>query len=223
MTALEEVLRADLLFNRGQTYSNLAGHENFKRAIHDFEEATALQADKDSIEKKHKTHFNLGVVYRRVGNTVLSKKNLLLAVTCNIAKAATQNNLGLSYFDAGEFEEARECFEKARIAQEQAVNDGKGSTEDLAFYYNNMGLCHYHLARPMEEDAEIMQLAITNYNLAIENNPHNPVHYFNRGNVYLNMKDFKRAIDDFDIAIDKEPTNPKFYHAKGLTFQTAAD
>jgi Flp pilus assembly protein TadD len=32
--------------------------------------------------------------------------------------AATQNNLGLSHFDEGEFHDAVSCFEKAKVAEE---------------------------------------------------------------------------------------------------------
>ena len=34
---LKDALKADILFNRGQTYAAIGGHENFKKAIVDFE------------------------------------------------------------------------------------------------------------------------------------------------------------------------------------------
>ena len=62
----------------------------------------------------------------------------------------------------------------------------------MAFYLNNMGLCYYHLARPTPEDSGIMQHAIEYYSKAIEMN-NNALYYFNRGNVYLNLKHFMKA------------------------------
>jgi len=48
---------------------------------------------------RHKTLFNLGIVYRRIGETSKSIENLRKATALGHAKAATANNLGLSFFD----------------------------------------------------------------------------------------------------------------------------
>ena len=42
------------------------------------------------------------------------------------------------------------------------------------------------MARPSDEEHDILLKAIDLYNLAIHHNASNPIHYFNRGNVYLN-------------------------------------
>ena len=96
--------------------------------------------------------------------------------------------------------------------------------EDIAFYHNNSGLCWYHLARASkpEDDGPIMENAVDQYNLAIKADDRNPIHYFNRGNVYLDMKKYDRAIRDFNTAKMKDNCNPKFYHAIGLTFECQA-
>ena len=79
------------------------------------------------------------------------------------------------------------------------------------------------MARPCEEDADILPKALELYTLAIGLNGSNPIHYFNRGNVHLNRKHFPEAFDDFNDALARDDTNPKFWHAKGLTYETAAD
>jgi TPR repeat protein len=51
---------------------------------------------------RHKTLFNLGIVYRRVGDLTSSidrLKEAVQACTKKELEAATQNNLGLSYFE----------------------------------------------------------------------------------------------------------------------------
>ena len=63
-----------------------------------------------------------------------------------------------------------------------------------------------------------MDYAKRDYDKAIELHESNADNYFNRGNVYLNLSDFKEAHKDFDSAIDRENTNAKFFHAKGLAF-----
>ena len=63
-----------------------------------------------------------------------------------------------------------------------------------------------------------MERAVYEFGKAIELNRHNPIHFFNRGNVWLNMKEFTKAHDDYDEAIGLDKIAPKFYHAKGLAF-----
>jgi len=125
-------------------------------------------------------------------------------------------------FDAREFEDAQNEFEKAIKAEEESL-EGEGakeSMEDIAFYHNNSGLCWYHLARTKTEDAPILENAIDQYNMAIKADDRNPIHYYNRGNVYLNLKHFDKALADYQTAIQKDDMNAKFYHAIGLTYQT---
>jgi hypothetical protein len=72
----------------------------------------------------------------------------------------------LSYFDDEDFDNALIWFEKAKIAEDAMVNEGKTNNgfEDLAFYLNNIGLCHYHTARPgVPEDQDMLKLSIDHY------------------------------------------------------------
>jgi len=122
-----------------------------------------------------------------------------------VTKAATLNNLGLSLFDLGEYYEAGTCFDKARQSEEAQGIDRKGRGEDddkdLAFYYNNIGLCHYHNADPdavviqseEKEEENLLFTAITFYDRAIEKNSHEAVFYFNKANVLLTQKRFEEA------------------------------
>jgi tetratricopeptide (TPR) repeat protein len=139
-----------------------------------------------------------------------------------IAKAATANNLGLSLFDNKEFEEAQNEFERA-ITYEKESLEGKDDMEDIAFYYNNSGLCWYHLARTKSEDSAILENAIGQYNQAILADKRKAIHYHNRGNVYLNLHQYDLAIKDQKKALSIDNLNPRYYHAIGLTFQTKAE
>jgi tetratricopeptide (TPR) repeat protein len=88
------------------------------------------------------------------------------AVELRNDKASAHNNLGLSYFENEDFEEALNYFTKAI------------SFEQHSFHYNNRGLAYYHIGK-LEE-------AKRDYDEAIHKNPEDPFFYFNRGNVYLN-------------------------------------
>jgi tetratricopeptide (TPR) repeat protein len=82
-------------------------------------------------------------------------------------KATAHNNLGLSYFEKEDFEEALNEFTKSI------------QLEQHSFHYNNRGLAYYHIGKL--EDAK------KDYDDAIVKNPDDPFFYFNRGNVFLNQ------------------------------------
>jgi tetratricopeptide (TPR) repeat protein len=88
-------------------------------------------------------------------------------------KASAHNNLGLSYFEKEEFEEALNEFTKSI------------QLETHSFHFNNRGLAYYHIGK-LEE-------AKKDYDEAIARNPEDPFFYFNRGNVYLNQGNFENA------------------------------
>lgn len=120
-------------------------------------------------------------------------------------KPSCHNNLGLSYFERGDFENALIHYQKAI------------SLEESAIHYSNRGLALYHINRLDE--------AKKDFDRAIELDPENPTIIFNRGNVFLNCepRNFEKAHEDYNRALEVDPTNPKYYHAKGLAFEGQAD
>jgi tetratricopeptide (TPR) repeat protein len=54
------------------------------------------------------------------------------------------------------------------------------SHEETAVHHNNRGLAYYHMDK-LEE-------AKQDFDMAIDKDPNDPTTYFNRGNVYLNMR-----------------------------------
>ena len=58
-------------------------------------------------------------------------------------------------------------------------------------------------------------LAIKDFNRAIELNPNNFFAYNNRGNAYDKIEDFDRAIEDFNAAIKLKSDYAKAYNNRG--------
>ena len=137
-----------------------------------------------------------------MGKLEESIDDLKKAVGLKNDKSGAHNNLGLSYFEKEDYDEALNEFTKA-IALEQHP-----------FHYNNRGLAYYHIGQ--------YDLAKKDFDEAIKKQPDDPLVYFNRGNVFLNQGDYELAHADFDTAIAKEPKNSKFWHAKGLAYEARA-
>lgn len=76
------------------------------------------------------------------------------------------NNLGLSYFENEDFDQALHMYTKAIKKEESAV------------HYNNRGLAYYH--------CDQLDAAEKDFNKALDIDHKDPTIYFNRGNVYLN-------------------------------------
>jgi tetratricopeptide (TPR) repeat protein len=110
---------------------------------------------------------------RKLGRLDESIEHLKKAVEQKQDKASAHNNLGLSYFEKEEFQEALAEFTKAI------------QCEDHPFHLNNRGLAYYHIGSLDE--------AKKDFDEAIKKNDTDPFFYFNRGNVFLDQKEFDKA------------------------------
>lgn len=121
-------------------------------------------------------------------------------------RPSAHNNLGLSYFERGDFEDALIHYGKAI------------QLEPTSVHFNNRGLANYHINKQEEAKAD--------FDMAIKKDPNDPTIYFNRGNVFLNWQEkqrFEDAHDDYDTAIQIAPGNAKLWHSKGLAYQGEAE
>lgn len=84
------------------------------------------------------------------------------------------------------------------------------SGNNLAIAYANRGIAY-----SAKDETEI---AIGDFDKAIEANPGYVVAYYNRGVAFSELGDFDRAIADFDKAIALNPDDPDAYDSRGFTF-----
>ena len=81
--------------------------ENYHNAIDDYTEALkTLQKDNKAA---FKAHFHRGNCYRQIKKYDQSIDDLLKACETQKDNAPAQNNLGLSYFENGAYEQVRFC------------------------------------------------------------------------------------------------------------------
>ena len=82
----------------------------------------------------------MGICLRRMGPEHLDRSidHLKKAVEIKNDRSSAHNNLGLSYFEKGEFEDALIHYQKAI------------DFEPTAVHFNNRGLANYHINRQKE-------------------------------------------------------------------------
>src|SRR5208283_97365 len=63
------------------------------------------------------------------------------------------------------------------------------------------------------------QQTINDYNKAIELNPKDADAYYNRGNAYKVLRNFKQAISDYNKAIELDPKDADAYRNRGIAYK----
>lgn len=114
------------------------------------------------------------------------------------------SNIGSSYYDMGDYEEAAVWFNKAKEKDVQAV-------ENRLF----LGKCYYRLKR--------YQDAIDEYLGIIELYPDDLDVYLELGTAYLKLEKFDDAIAYYQKALQYHPDNPTLHFNLGVTYHAQND
>ena len=69
-----------------------------------------------------------------------------------------------------------------------------------------------------EKKREELLKKIEDYTKKIEKNPNNASYYYNRGNAYYSLGEYKKALEDYSKAIELNPNNASYYYNRGNTF-----
>jgi tetratricopeptide (TPR) repeat protein len=84
------------------------------------------------------------------------------------------------------------------------------NNEIQATVYNNRGVAYYNQGK--------FDLAIADYNKAIELNPKGAEAYNNRGNAYSKQGNLQQAIADYNKAIELNPKGAEVYNNRGIVY-----
>ena len=98
-------------------------------------------------------------------------------------------------------------YQGAIVLLTQLIDRHPNSAAD----YNNRGLIYFQSGE--------MDLAIADYNTALQLNPHLDNAYNNRANYYAAEGKLAKAIEDYEIALDLNPTNIRAWINQGITFR----
>src|SRR5207247_1332292 len=58
--------------------------------------------------------------------------------------------------------------------------------------------------------------ALADYSSAIRLDPFYPDSYFNRGNIYLTLRDYRRSIEDYNLVLSLNPHDAETFTARGI-------
>lgn len=208
--------KGDYYFNRGTVKKDM---NSYQEAIEDFEQAIKFWEQKSSSqspeENIYQAFYLKGICLRQLEKYDESIVDLRKAVELKSDEPSAHNNLGLSLFKNGSFEEASHEYTKAiqtTQSEKKKLEYNPELRNQIAIYCNNRGLAYYHLKQYTE--------AKKDFDDAINLNDKEAIYYFNRGNVAYDQKKYEEAHQDYDCAIELQPSDPRFYHSKGLAYES---
>jgi tetratricopeptide (TPR) repeat protein len=108
-------------------------------------------------------------------------------------------NIGLQYYDEGDYEKALIHFDLAITSQ-----------PDMGEAYNDRGMAYFAMGK--------IDNAMTDFSKAIALLPNPAISYSNRGALYLSQGNHAQALADLNKAIELSPRLAKAYHNRGLTY-----
>lgn len=96
----------------------------------------------------------------------------------------------------------------------QRKSHNANTLKQLARTYNKKGMNHSDSHAKNE-----LEIALENFNHAVNANPNYTAGYYNRGCIYFKLKQYKKAAEDFTKAIDINPELACVYYQRGLTYE----
>lgn len=111
-----------------------------------------------------------------------------------------------------------------RAANEGKIEEAKANAEIALQLLKNPGNDSEFYARGMvQHTLANYDLAIADFDKALELDPKQSVFYVSRGNAFSEKKNFDRALADFDKAIQLEPNLMEAYFERGRLYSSARD
>jgi tetratricopeptide (TPR) repeat protein len=167
----------------------------------------------------------------------MNRRYLLLLVTIALGccscddpsrsdQAISRLNQAKSHFDAaGEMtdrDSAIESLASAKILLNQAIDSDELENQDLADAYALRAAIHHSFGQyPLDESR--MREAVSDLNSAIDLDPENLGHYYQRARAYDFLDENNLAIEDFTHILQVSPKSPRARGSRGFVFLELGD
>ena len=181
-----------IYFNRGNVYLNWSPEPEFEKAHEDYNIALSIAPNNPKLWHSKGLAFQAEGELKQKNNNIVDMELYKCAIEMYLKALEVQENfmssrfhLGLMYHKTNRFTDALKCFSRVLVK----VKDDKTIYIARGVVYQDMG---NH------------QLAIEDFNEAINLAPELSEGYFRRGFSYYYQKRFELAIEDFKTAQKKE-------------------
>ena len=197
----EAVKAFDEAIKQKPSFTYLAYYGKGLALAWDKKDKEALIALKSAVEIKPDfvpALNGLNIVYRRLGKP----KQALIEIDKAIKLEPTNPNL---HNEKWMILDALKRYKDAEKAISKAI-----SLTNRAAFYSNRGNSY--------KDQKKTELALKDYEKAIQINPKNAIAYYNRGLLYQEQKKWDLALHDYNKAIQINPKNGDVYNNRGLIY-----
>ncbi len=165
-----------------------------------YEQALKVSDTAMMFREDDKNYYQRGLVYEKLNNDVLARRDFEKAVSKNRSFADARLALANLLIRAGELDKAMEhCSEVIK-------NDDRNTEA----YLTRSRICIAKLDYPS---------AINDVSRNILIEPENPRHYMNRGIYYQEFNQHPNAINDFTKAISLNSSDPEFYFLRARSYE----
>ena len=146
----------------------------------------------------------------------------------NKTTAVSYNNIGIVYYNLGEYDKALEYYFKALEIQKAVLGE---KHRDTAVSYNNIGAVYQNLGdydKALEYHNKALEIR---KEVLEEKHSDTAISYGNIGAVYGNLGDYDKALEHFikaleitkDVLGEKHPDTAGFYYNIGLVYDELGD
>jgi len=192
-------------YNEG---NSLMKSGNYQGAIDSYNKAI-------SIEKDHRSFYQLGVAYRKSNNLPEAEKAFKSSIQLNSNFDIAYNGLGGTYFSMKNYSAAIENFKK--LEELSKSNDIKNKAKD------NISRSYTLLGKENLSDGKTND-AIANLLKAVEYSPYDAA-FLTLAEFYSSVGNYDKAIEAADKALNSRKTISKGgpYYYKGIAFKKKGD
>lgn len=145
--------------------------------------------------------------------STVSKTATANANTQNLSLESQKIQEGLDLFDLGDYNGAINFLDEISALNLVTVDEYNLRGE----YFLKVGRYHFDIMQN-EKGKELLDLAIQDYDSAIQIDPDDVDSHINRGNAYCKQGEYDTAIPDYDKAIELAPNNVDAYIARGEAY-----
>ncbi len=195
----------DLKFDYGNLLNTMGKKEDAIAAYQEY--LKAHPEDKNA-------YIALGAIYQKEGNNI-SAIEILKQGTKISSDFDIKNELGKSYYQNGNYEEALNLYEEELSQNSKNLRAlyNKALCLSALEEFKNADTIYKKLS--LYENQELIPFGLTQKNIMDETY----LNLINWGEYSLNLKDYKKAKQTFTSAIEEDPENPKGYIGLAKTYE----